>query len=84
MAEAMRTNQIAAAIGDAPVLEYYVYSHPTEPLDVVGPVFQPDKYGFGLPRNSALRPALNVQILGAKESGLLADIHDRYFGEDPT
>lgn len=84
LVQALETNAIAAAIGDAPVMEYYVYSHPTEPLDVVGPIFQPDKYGFGLPRNSPLRPALNVQILGAKESGLLTDTRDRYFGNDPT
>ena len=84
MAAGLAQNEIAAAIGDAPVLEYYVYAHPGEALDVVGPVFQPDKYGFGLPRNSPLRQALNVQLLGAKESGLLQQIRDRYFGDDPT
>lgn len=84
MAEALERNEIAAAIGDAPVLEYYVYSNPGEALDVVGPIFHPDKYGFGLPRSSTLRPELNVLLLGAKESGLLEEIRHRYFGDDPT
>ena len=84
MAHALERNEIDAVIDDAPVLEYYVYTHPGEALDVVGPLFHPDKYGFGLPHGAELRRALNVQILGDKESGFISEIYERYFGDDPT
>jgi ABC-type amino acid transport substrate-binding protein len=74
--------EVAAIIGDAPVLEYYVHTHPDVPLDVVGRVFEPDKYGFALPRGSALTRPLTVTLLGAHESGLIEELDAKYFGSE--
>ena len=78
---ALLSDDIAAIIGDAPVLEYYAYKHPGEPLDVVGPLFEPDKYAFGLPPNSPLTRPLSLAILSAKEKSVIEDLRLRYFGE---
>ena len=56
---------------------------PKERVDVVGGLFEPDKYGFGLARNSPLTRQLTVEILGAHEHGLVEGLHAKYFGESP-
>ena len=79
---ALTRRDVAAIIGDAPVLEYYAYTHPDTPLDVVGRIFEPDKYGFALPRGSALTRPLTVTLLGAHESGLVEELDAKYFGNE--
>ncbi|MCX8999732.1 transporter substrate-binding domain-containing protein [Rhizobiaceae bacterium BDR2-2] len=81
--EALLSGEIAAIVGDAPVLEYHAHIHPQQPVAVVGPIFAPDKYGFALPLGSALTRPLTVELIGAHESGLIAEIRTRYFGNDP-
>jgi len=78
---ALRTGQIAAVIGDAPVLEYYGHTHPEAAVTVVGPLFKPDKYGFGLPLHSPLTKRITVELLGANERGLIAALRKKYFGD---
>ena len=80
--EALLAGEVAAIIGDAPVLEYHAHINPQQPVSVVGPIFAPDKYGFALPLHSALTRPLTVELIGAHESGLIAEIRKRYFGED--
>ena len=80
---ALRDGSIDAIIGDAPVLEYYAHTHPEERVDVIGGLFEPDKYGFGLVRNSPLTRQLTIEILGAHERGLVEELHTKYFGESP-
>ena len=79
---ALRSDRIKAIVGDAPVLEYYAFSHPDQTVDVVGNIFEPDKYGFGLPQGSPLARPLTVRLLGAHESDLIEDLHNRYFGDE--
>lgn len=81
--QALLSGQIDAIVGDAPVLEYYAHSNPQHPVNVVGPIFAPDKYAFGLTRQSEITRALTVELIGAHESGLIEDIRTRYFGNDP-
>jgi ABC-type amino acid transport substrate-binding protein len=76
---ALRDGRIAAILADAPLLEYYAATHPDEAVAVVGPIFEPDKYGFGLTLGSDLTRPLTVQLLGAHESGLLAELRAKYF-----
>jgi polar amino acid transport system substrate-binding protein len=78
---ALLDGRIAAIIGDAPVLEYYANSHPDVPVAVVGRIFEPDKYGFGLPLNNRLTRPLAVELIGAHESGLVAEIRSKFFGD---
>lgn len=80
---ALHDGRIVAIIGDAPVLEYYSHTHPERRVDVIGGIFEPDKYGFGLPRNSPYTRRLTVELIGAHESGLVERLHTKYFGESP-
>src|SRR5690606_16696775 len=77
--EALLTGEIAAIVGDAPILEYHAHTNPQQPVAVVGPIFAPDKYGFALPLGSELTRTLTVELIGAHESGVIAEIRERYF-----
>jgi ABC-type amino acid transport substrate-binding protein len=81
--EALLSGEIAAIVGDAPILEYHAHTNPQQPVIVVGPIFAPDKYGFALSHGSALTRPLTVELIGAHESGLIAELKERYFGDDP-
>lgn len=70
----------SALIGDAPVLEYYAHTHPAPPLSVVGPIFHPDKYGFGFRHGDTLSHEITLQILALQEAGALENLRRRYFG----
>lgn len=76
----LRNRRVAAITGDAPVLEYYAHTHQQIPVSVVGAIFQPDKYAFGLPHGSALTRPLTVQLLGAQEDGVVEQLRTKYFG----
>lgn len=80
---ALHSGDIAAIIGDAPVLEYYAHNRPEQRVDVIGGIFEPDKYGFGLPLNSPSTRRLTVELIGAHERGLVEQLHDKYFGISP-
>lgn len=79
---ALVEGRIDAIIGDAPVLEYYAHTNPDAPVAVVGPIFEPDKYAFGLAKGSVLTRPLSVEIIGGAESGLIEAIRVEYFGYD--
>ncbi|MCV0395640.1 MAG: transporter substrate-binding domain-containing protein [Rhizobiaceae bacterium] len=81
--EALLDGRIDAIIGDAPVLEFYAHTNPQQPVTVVGPIFAPDKYAFGLVHQSEFTRPLTVELIGALESGVVEDIRTRYFGDDP-
>jgi len=81
--DALLDGRVAAIVGDAPVLEYYAHTNTNLPLDVVGAIFEPDKYGFGLAHGSELRHSVTVELIGAHESGLIEDLRRRYFGDTP-
>lgn len=78
---ALQDGRIAAIVGDAPVLEYYANTHPDAGVTAVGPIFEPDKYGFGLTLHNPLTRPLTVATIGAHESGLLEELHSKYFGD---
>lgn len=79
--DALGSGAISAIIGDAPVLEYYVKINPDRGLDVVGPIFEPDKYAFALEPGSPFRKPITVQLLGLKEDGKIAELKREYFGD---
>lgn len=82
-AEALLAGRVDAVVGDAPVLEYYAHTHPDMPLEVVGPIFEPDKYGFGLAHRSPLTRPITVEMIGMHESGRIEELRTRYFGDAP-
>lgn len=80
---ALLDGRIDAIVDDAPVLEYHAHINPQLPVTVVGPIFAPDKYAFGLTHESELTRELSVELIGAYESGLIEEIRTEYFGNDP-
>ena len=80
--EALVKGDVAAIIHDAPVLEYYAHTHSDQPVNVVGRLFEKDKYGFALPRRSALTRPLTVELLGAHDADQIEELRTKYFGPD--
>lgn len=78
----LASGQIAAIVGDAPVLEHYAHTNPRQPLSVVGPIFHPDKYGFGFRHGNALSHSITLQILALQEAGELENLRRKYFGNE--
>ena len=80
---ALTSGEIDAVVADAPVLEYYAHAHadPELGLEVVGPIFAPDKYGFALPLASDLRRPLTVALLALREDGVIEELRADYFGD---
>jgi ABC-type amino acid transport substrate-binding protein len=79
---AMSSGRIDAVVGDAPVLEYYAHNNPRANVEVVGPIFEPDKYGFGLAQDSRWTRPLTLELLSAHETNLIEDLRVRYFGDE--
>lgn len=79
---ALVNDEIAAIVGDGPVLEYYAHQHADQPVDLVGNIFSPDKYGFAFPRQSELAKPASVAILSAHEDEEIARLKARYFGPE--
>lgn len=82
LVEAVLGEEVDAVVDDAPVLEYFATTHPDAPLDVVGPLFNRDTYGFAMPIDSPLVAPLTLQLLGAIERGDVDTIRLRYFGDN--
>lgn len=79
---ALRNGEISAIVGDAPVLEYYAHTHDTAPVSVVGPIFHPDKYGFGFRHGDNLGHAVTLRILALQEAGELEALRRKHFGNE--
>ncbi len=77
---ALLNDEIAAIVGDGPVLEYYAHQNADQPVDLVGNIFSPDKYGFAFPRHSELVKPATVAIISAHESETIAKLKAKYFG----
>lgn len=77
---AMRSGEVEAIVGDSPVLAYFAFKNPELGLRLVGKIFNPDKYAFALPKGSKLTRPLSVEIIGAHEQGVIADLREQYFG----
>lgn len=79
---ALLNGDVDAIIHDAPVLEYYAHTHPDQPVEVVGRLFEKDKYGFALPRGSQLTRPLTIALLAALDAGEIDALQTRYFGSN--
>ncbi len=81
--EGLQRRRLDAFVDDAPVLEYYVYSHPGSGMDVVGNLFAPEKYAFAANKSrTKLMDAVSLQLIGLHESGELQRIKEKYFGPE--
>ncbi len=78
---ALCSDIIDAVIADAPVLEYQAYSHPKNNLAVVGEIFNPEKYAFGVSlRHKEFADRISTEIIRLIELGKIEELRSRYFG----
>lgn len=73
--------EVDALIGDAPVLEYYTYTHQDQDVMVTGVIFEPDKNAFAMPLGSKLRRPISLELISMHRSGLTEELRTKYFGE---
>ena len=78
--DAMLAHRVDAVVAAFPLLQSFDFSHPRLPITEIGPVFDPQNFGFALPPGSPLRIAINESLLDLSESGDLAAIFRRYLG----
>jgi ABC-type amino acid transport substrate-binding protein len=79
---ALRADDIDAMIGDDTVLEYQVHDVVSPGLKVVGPVFNPEKYGFATALGSPLTRAISLDLMSAHEDGTSKTLGDKYLGAE--
>lgn len=72
--------KVQCLVGDAPVLEYYDFTHPRIPIHEEGPIFQPVNYGFAVPQNSSLQESINIELLHLIEAHYFEQLGAKYFG----
>ena len=80
--DSLINDEIAAIVGDGPVLDYYAHQHADKPVEVVGNTFSPDKYGFAFPRQSELVKPASVAIISAHENEEIIKLKAKYFGPE--
>ncbi|MDC9825726.1 transporter substrate-binding domain-containing protein [Devosia sp. ZB163] len=78
--QALGEQRIDAIIADGSVLEYHVHHEAQAGLQVVGPLFDPEKYGFVTANESPLGKALSLEVLGAHEDGTTQALRTKYLG----
>lgn len=78
----LRRGQVEAVVYDAPVLHYFVNTATDNRFQVVGQLFEPEKYGIALPTDSPYREIINKAILRLQERGTYAELYTRWFGKN--
>jgi ABC-type amino acid transport substrate-binding protein len=71
--------KVQAIVFDAPTLQYWAARSGRATLQVVGPVFRPEKYGIVVPLGSPLRKRINEALLEVYQDGTYEEIHDKWF-----
>lgn len=73
--------QVEAIVYDAPTLQYWAAKRGNGALQVVGPIFRPEKYGIAVSRGSPLRKQINEALLTLFENGRYEEIYTKWFAQ---
>lgn len=76
---ALAAGEIKAVVYDAPLLKYYVSTHASSKLQLVGDLVEKQDYGFALPEKSPLRKEINRALLKLTEEGFLEELDKKWF-----
>jgi polar amino acid transport system substrate-binding protein len=71
--------QVQAIVFDAPTLQYWAAKRGQGLVQVVGPVFRPEKYGIVVAEGSALRKRINEALFELYEDGTYDQIRAKWF-----
>ncbi len=75
----LENGKVSGIVFDSPVLNYFVKTHPGSDLQVIGPIFENQNYGFVLPLGSNLRKDINKALLKLQFSGAINDLKKKWF-----
>jgi ABC-type amino acid transport substrate-binding protein len=75
----LRRGEVQAIVFDAPTLQYWAAKRGKGTVQVVGPVFRPEKYGIAVPQGSPLRKQINEVLLTLYDDGKYDEIRSKWF-----
>lgn len=78
----LKNAEIDAVVFDAPAVIWYEKNDTDDRLDIVGELFDKQKYGIALQQGSPLQEKINRAVLKLKESGQYDTLYRKWFGED--
>ena len=73
--------EVQAVVFDAPTLQYWAAKEGSAGMQVVGPIFRPEKYGIAVAEGSALRKPINETLLGLYEDGTYEKLYAAWFSK---
>jgi polar amino acid transport system substrate-binding protein len=77
----LEDGKVDAIVYDSPVLLYYAANQGQGRVQVVGPIFKPEKYGIALQTGSQLRKPINEALLGIYQDGTYEILYQKWFGQ---
>jgi ABC-type amino acid transport substrate-binding protein len=80
--EALKSKKVQAVVYDAPMLQYAITKQQDDNLQLVGPMFDRQNYGFALQQDSPYRERINRALLALSERGVGLELRKKWFGED--
>jgi polar amino acid transport system substrate-binding protein len=72
---------VQAMVFDAPTLQYWASRRGNGVLQVVGPIFAPEKYGIAVADGSPLRKRINGALLAMYEDGRYRALYSKWFSQ---
>ena len=73
--------QVQAIVYEAPTLQYWAARRGNGVLQVVGPVFSPEKYGIAVGLGSPLRKQINEALLAMYADGSYEEVYRKWFSQ---
>jgi polar amino acid transport system substrate-binding protein len=73
--------RVQAVVFDAATLQYWAARRGQGILQVVGPIFRPEKYGIAVGQGSPLRKQINEALLRMYEDGEYEEIYNKWFSQ---
>ncbi len=77
---ALRDGSVEAVVYDSPVLRYYASGDGLGAVELAGPVFREEDYGFAFRQNSDLRAKVDQALLEIRQDGTYELIKRKWFG----
>merc|ERR1711991_319693 len=77
--DALLSGAIEAVVDDTPLLLYYAAQESFGRARVVGDVFDPQRYAFGLPFQSSIAEEVNVALAKLEVTGVVPALYSRWF-----
>ncbi len=75
----LERGEVQAVVFDAPTVQYWVAQQDGAHIEVVGPVFRPEKLGMAVAEGSPLRKRIDLALLGLYQDGTYERIRAKWF-----